>query len=1163
MTAQSENKQLQPSASSTAPHTSGILQRRCACGNHTHSHACEHCGSRQANPLQRAAAGPGRDTAVPPIVHEVLRSPGQPLDTTTRTDFEARFGHDFSRVRLSARHLGSRVPLAIGAADSPHERAADRAAARALYHPSRTGLPSRPPLFGHVRVHTGARATESARAIHAAAYTAGPHIVFGSASYAPRSADGRALLAHELAHVQQQGSDRALSGVIQRRGPSIGGFFRNLGRAIADVFGDEPGYERETLLRYLRTIDEAGDIEKDYDSDNKARAIVNIWASGDPSFVLTPRRKALLIRELQSGFTGDDDELAILEVLERSENYELRSIFGAGGVASAELNSDFHFAEWARLQDFYARRFRGGMQAVLAGQIDPIGRAVPLGRTLSAGPGPDEHPGDAIQETTCSVRSPENCHIYEGWISQFTTLPTFQARSGHQVIGPAAAPRATATDPAAPAGQRRPEVLHARTPYLETDRFIDGPTDEWVRANLPPNLVETAYQLPADCADMAVILRHVWLVAHNRTELYQGWVCGIGARRGDPRSDEIRDLIRNQIYTGNVERIVRPYTDANGAPLLNVITLGPLLRPGDVLVWEHQDNRGQRTGGHTQTIMHIQRNGSGAIQWIDLLQGNQPISEAQAGAFRRGEQAAGRSAPSVSALREAPGRRIEVSRLEGDELVNNSSGVWAWPDGTVLVAAGPPTTGHQPAARRGGRAAPRLADWAVDLRTAADLAGLQSLFEAALLEARTSLLSGQAVAQADGRGIGAAAGARLWELATQAARGAQGPLDAADLGEESHYRPLQHMLGMARELRRGASTADGRALFAAIEEAFEPAARGISTVAFQRQSIPSGFQPMHVLLTGFDPFHFAGGRQVAPLPGHFNPSGAAVLQLDGQRIDDSQSRVSAAVEGAVLPVSFARFRAGMVESLLGAHAAQINAVITVSLDPGIAPTEDVELEQFAVGVHELNNDVLEPVPALSQGEDPGPALLEAQGNLQEIARSAGVAPDRIDTEVQLDFIEAAEADRALRALGLATQGQQVVTISDMPALRQIAQTMERSAQGGGVTFRSSNGQAFQAIILRGPGGSFLSNEVSYRVLRLLGQQPGGSAATSFHVHTPRGTTAVGAAIPQGQRTASERGGRQQAIAIGRGVVQRLVSRLETLIRAIARRFGQRTPGSRP
>src|ERR1041384_1503324 len=37
---------------------------------------------------------------VPPIVHEVLRSPGEPLESSTRQLMESHFGHDFSRVRV-------------------------------------------------------------------------------------------------------------------------------------------------------------------------------------------------------------------------------------------------------------------------------------------------------------------------------------------------------------------------------------------------------------------------------------------------------------------------------------------------------------------------------------------------------------------------------------------------------------------------------------------------------------------------------------------------------------------------------------------------------------------------------------------------------------------------------------------------------------------------------------------------------------------------------------------------------------------------------------------------------------------------------------------------------------------------------------------------------
>lgn len=95
-------------------------------------------------------AGPA---TAPPIVHEVLRSPGQLLDPQTRAFIEPRFRHDFSGVR----------------------------------------------------VHTDAKAAESARAVNARAYTVGQHVVFGAGQYALQSLSGKQLLAHELAHVMQQG----------------------------------------------------------------------------------------------------------------------------------------------------------------------------------------------------------------------------------------------------------------------------------------------------------------------------------------------------------------------------------------------------------------------------------------------------------------------------------------------------------------------------------------------------------------------------------------------------------------------------------------------------------------------------------------------------------------------------------------------------------------------------------------------------------------------------------------------------------------------------------------------------------------------------------------------------------------------------------------------
>lgn len=1099
------------------------LQRQCAACAASGSR-CDECEGEEQR-LQRSngsGGGPLPTNDAPPVVHSVLgNGSGQPLESTTRAVMEAHFGAD----------------------------------------------------FGHVRVHTGPQAAESAQAISARAYTVGRDVVFGSGQYAPGTVEGKQLLAHELTHVLQQeasasGPQRSL--VI---GPADDEYEREadqIARQVAEGEGQRAGvvrhhtlsalaqpriqrvgagewlarffgggtFSQEELLAYLGGLDARGTIEDDFDSDNKARAIVEAWKAGGSPYVLTARRVILLIKEMQSGFTGDDDERAILELLERSSNADLAVIFGSGGVSAKKLNGDFHTAEWGQLQDFYARRFEGGMRAVLAGQIRPVGEPVPLGVPLSRRGAAAAEEEQRRQPPRCTVAQPENCPTYEQWLGAFAALPTFVARSGHRVLGPAPAPRATATDPTALSGERRPVPIGGR--FRETDRFIDGPTDEWVRNNLPPNLVETAYQLPSDCADIAVILRHVWLAAHHRTEVYRGWVCG--SRAGEARSRDIGEII-GQVYTGNVARILNPYTDENGNPIVSFERLQRLLHPGDILVWEHRGRRGERTGGHTQTIVSISPpDRTRDVTAITALQGNQPISRAQAEAIRREDP----TAPSVAALRAAPGRRIEVSTLEGDEL-RDVDGVWTWPDGTVLVAAGPSAAAPRPEPERGRPAVRRLTDWIPALR-AASLEDLQGTFEAALLEARAIIEGGRAVADDDARALGEAAGARLWQAAQE----------AGDLAHESHFRNLEQMRAALRALREASHAEGTRRTFNLIDEAFHLAARGISGIDFRRGGMRTGTRVIKVLLTGFDPFNVESPGQ-PPRRGEWNPSGAAVLALDGETIN-VEAGVVAAVESVVLPVSFAEFRAGLVESIVRPIARDVDAVITVSMAPSIAPDEPVRIERYAVGVHQLYSGRLEAVPA-GPGGGTGPAIIESRGPLAEIAAETARPAERggaeireptIGTDVEFEFASATEADRALEALGLRQRGRSVVTISDPRALRQILNTMERgvSPQSPGITFRAG-GRTFQALIREGPGGNYLSNEVSFRVLRLLIERRGQGAPVSFHVHTQRGTAEARGVIPED--TSSPEG--RAALELAQRVRATLIQTLRRMVQAVARRAG--------
>lgn len=182
--------QAQSRAQDSTRTVGSVLQRK-----------CDKCRKKRSL-LRRAAVSRAPET-VPPIVHEALRSPGQPLDAATRAFMEPRFGHDFGGATSpgSAMQIAQR-DLIINRPDDRYEREADRTADYIMKASPRAA--ARGFDFSKVRIHTDAIAAESARKVDALAFTVGDHIVFGTGRYAPNSSSGRRLLAHELAHVVQQ-----------------------------------------------------------------------------------------------------------------------------------------------------------------------------------------------------------------------------------------------------------------------------------------------------------------------------------------------------------------------------------------------------------------------------------------------------------------------------------------------------------------------------------------------------------------------------------------------------------------------------------------------------------------------------------------------------------------------------------------------------------------------------------------------------------------------------------------------------------------------------------------------------------------------------------------------------------------------------------------------
>jgi hypothetical protein len=107
-------------------------------------------GNRAVAQMFQSETTPGQEA--PPVVDEVLATPGRPLGDSVRRSLEPGFGYDFSQVRI----------------------------------------------------HDDSKAAKSARSVNALAFTVGNHIVFGDGQYTPGTGTGDRLLAHELTHTIQQ-----------------------------------------------------------------------------------------------------------------------------------------------------------------------------------------------------------------------------------------------------------------------------------------------------------------------------------------------------------------------------------------------------------------------------------------------------------------------------------------------------------------------------------------------------------------------------------------------------------------------------------------------------------------------------------------------------------------------------------------------------------------------------------------------------------------------------------------------------------------------------------------------------------------------------------------------------------------------------------------------
>ena len=287
-------------------------------------------------------------------------------------------------------------------------------------------------------------------------------------------------------------------------------------------------------------------------------------------------------------------------------------------------------------------------------------------------------------------------------------------------------------------------------------------------------------------------------------------------------------------------------------------------------------------------------------------------------------------------------------------------------------------------------------------------------------------------------------GLQLWNVAVASAKANQAAGDD---------RPLYWArLSMTAALRQWRPTFGVNST--ALQTRLDKAARGMTSDSFSTGSAKK------VFVSGFDPF----GLNSVIFDG--NPSGAAVLQLDGTT--DGSGRE---IQAVVFPVRYADFTAGMVEDVFRPHlqpgGQQASLVTTVSLGGGQFDLEVYNGRRRSGGTDNLNQT--------------------GGGTFQSPVVPPGMGPGS-------EFVATTLPVHKMQV------GSPYSVVIDTGVY-------EQSPPGSPSTFRP-DGPTPGSIAVEGSGSGFLSNEIAYRVTRLRDEL--GVSVAAGHVHTPTPTTPSGA-----------------------------------------------------
>lgn len=234
-------------------------------------------------------------------------------------------------------------------------------------------------------------------------------------------------------------------------------------------------------------------------------------------------------------------------------------------------------------------------------------------------------------------------------------------------------------------------------------------------------------------------------------------------------------------------------------------------------------------------------------------------------------------------------------------------------------------------------------------------------------------------------------------------------------------------------------------------EILEKGSRGQTDLAYTKGAMK------RILLTGFDPFLLDININQS------NPSGVAALMLDGKVIE--YQGITAEINTVMIPVIYEDFDKGIIESLLAPYYAlnSLDAIFTVSMG-----RKDFDLERFPG----KRRSVTAPdnLNILSGGSNKKPIIPLLHNRL-------------------LPGNEFVEFSLPVEQMKLAKGPYKII---DNHKVTTIKNGTHKAA-----TIEELNGE----VAVSGSGGGYLSNEISYRSIRLRNEL--NSTIPTGHIHTPR------------------------------------------------------------